>query len=78
MGHKQKTTLLDVQKQKIKAIFNALLDTNIAIMQFQMTLTSDKNDIKGIKDCKPLYISIEDVLCIYRDIEAKDATNDEP
>jgi len=50
MGHRQKTTLLDVQKQKIKAIFNALLDTNIAIMQFQMTLTSDKNDIKGIKD----------------------------
>jgi len=49
MGNKQKTTILDIQKQKLKAVFNALLDTNIAIMQFQMTLTSDKNDIKGLK-----------------------------
>jgi len=23
--------------------------------------------IKGIKDRKPLYISIEDVMCVYRD-----------
>lgn len=28
--------------------------------------------IEGIKDRKPLYISIEDVLCIYRDIEAEE------
>jgi hypothetical protein len=28
--------------------------------------------INGIKDCKPLYISFEDVLCVYRDIEAED------
>jgi len=24
-------------------------------------------EIKGIKDRKPLYISIEDVMCVYRD-----------
>lgn len=29
-------------------------------------------EIKGIKDRKPLYISIEDVMCVYRDMEAKD------
>ena len=28
--------------------------------------------IKGIKDRKPLYISIEDVLCVYRDLEEKE------
>jgi hypothetical protein len=33
-------------------------------------------DIKGIKDRKPLYISIEDVMCVYRDrdMEAEDGT----
>jgi hypothetical protein len=33
-------------------------------------------DIKGIKDRKPLYISIEDVMCVYRDrdMEAEDET----
>lgn len=31
-------------------------------------------EIKGIKDRKPLYISIEDVMCVYRDrdMEAED------
>ena len=29
-------------------------------------------DIKGIKDRKPLYIRIEDVMCVYRDMEAED------
>jgi len=31
-------------------------------------------EIKGIKDRKPLYISIEDVMCVYRDVEAEDGT----
>ena len=33
-------------------------------------------EIKGIKDRKPLYISIEDVMCVYRDrdMEAEDGT----
>ena len=31
-------------------------------------------EIKGIKDRKPLYISFEDVMCVYRDrdMEAED------
>ena len=29
-------------------------------------------EIKGIKDRKPLYINFEDVICVYRDIEAED------
>ena len=29
-------------------------------------------EIKGIKDRKPLYISIKDVMCVYRDMEAGD------
>ena len=28
--------------------------------------------IEGIKDRKPLYISIEDVLCVYRDVEVEE------
>ena len=35
-------------------------------------------EIKGIKDRRPLYISFEDVLCVYRDMEAEDTANDEP
>jgi len=31
-------------------------------------------EIKGIKGRKPLYISIEDVMCVYRDVEAEDGT----
>lgn len=31
-------------------------------------------DIKGIKDRKPMYISIGDVMCVYRDREAKGGT----
>lgn len=31
-------------------------------------------EIKGIKDRKPLYISIEDVMCVYRDREAEDGS----
>ena len=29
-------------------------------------------EIKGIKDRKPLYISIEDVMCVYRDRESEE------
>ena len=29
-------------------------------------------EIKGMKDRKPLYISFEDVLCVYRDMEAEE------
>ena len=49
MGHNTKTNKIDVQKERLKTLFRALIDTNIAIMRFQLTLTSDKNDIKGLK-----------------------------
>ena len=29
-------------------------------------------EIKGIKGRKPMYINFEDVICVYRDIEAED------
>ena len=29
-------------------------------------------EIKGIKDRKPMYINLEDVMCVHRDIEAED------
>lgn len=29
-------------------------------------------EIKDIKDHKPLYISIEDIVCVYRDMEAEE------
>lgn len=28
-------------------------------------------NIKGIKDRKPMYIKFEDVICVYRDVEAE-------
>lgn len=34
--------------------------------------------IKGIKDRKPMYINFNDVICVYRDMEAEDTANDEP
>ncbi len=34
--------------------------------------------IDGIEDCKPLYMSFEDIMCVYRDMEAEDTANDEP
>jgi hypothetical protein len=29
-------------------------------------------DIKGIKGRKPMYINFEDVICVYRDMEAEE------
>ncbi len=29
-------------------------------------------DIEGIKDHKPMYIDFEDVICVYRDMEAEE------
>lgn len=28
--------------------------------------------IKGIKDRKPMYINFDDVICVYRDMEAEE------
>ena len=49
MGHKKEIDKLNVQKDRLKAVFNRLLDTEIAIMQFQLTLASEDEHIKGIK-----------------------------
>ena len=49
MGHKKEINKLNVQKERLKAVFNRLLDTEIAIMQFQLTLASEDEHIKGIK-----------------------------
>ena len=48
MGH-EKIEKAEVQKLRLKSIFLALLDTNISIMQFQLTLTDKEEDIKGLK-----------------------------
>ena len=29
-------------------------------------------EIKGIKDRKPMYINFEEVICVYRDMEAEE------
>ena len=29
-------------------------------------------DIKGIEDHKPMYIDVEEVICVYRDMEAEE------
>ena len=29
-------------------------------------------EIKGIKDHKPLYINFEEVICVYRDMDAEE------
>ena len=49
MGHKKEIDKLNVQKERLKKVFNRLLDTEIAIMQFQLTLASEDEHIKGIK-----------------------------
>lgn len=49
MGHNKEIDKLNVQKERLKAVFNRLLDTEIAIMQFQLTLASEDEHIKGIK-----------------------------
>ena len=49
MGHKKEIDKLNVQKERLKVVFNRMLDTEIAIMQFQLTLASEDEHIKGIK-----------------------------
>ena len=40
---------VDTQKELLKKLFVMMLETNIAIMQFQKTLTDKEEDIKGLK-----------------------------
>lgn len=48
MGHEKKTKL-DVQKRRLKSVFYTMLNTNIAIMEFQLTLTDKPDEQKGLK-----------------------------
>lgn len=48
MVHEKKSKV-DVQKTRLKSIFLDMLRTNISIMQFQLTLTDDPKDKKGLK-----------------------------
>lgn len=48
MGHKQ-LDKVNVQKQKLKSVFNNLLNTTKEILSFQLTLTQKEEEIKGIK-----------------------------
>ena len=50
MGHQKEINKLDVQKQRLKSVFASLLDSEIAIMNFQLTLASEEEHIKGIKN----------------------------
>lgn len=49
MGKREKPTKLDIQKQKLKRVFVSMLDSEIAIMDFQLTLATEDEHIKGIK-----------------------------
>ena len=41
MGHKEKNTKLEVQKERLKQVFVRMLDSEIAIMSFQLTLATE-------------------------------------
>ena len=49
MGQAIKKDKLSVQKERMKNVFNTMLDSEIAIMQFQLTLACEEEHIKGIK-----------------------------
>lgn len=41
--------IIDTQKEQLKKIFVSMLETNIAIMKLQITLTEKQEEIKGLK-----------------------------
>ena len=49
MGQENKQRKLDVQKVKLKRLFCSIIDTNINVMDFQLTLTDKAEEIKGLK-----------------------------
>ena len=49
MGQKAKINKLDVQKARLKSVFVRLLETEKAILEFQLTLATEEKHIKGIK-----------------------------
>lgn len=66
MGHNTQKNKINVQKSLLKDIFVNMLDTNIAILKFQKTLTTSEKELKGInnwikmtKTAKNIVVSIE-------------------
>ena len=49
MGHKKKMSKVDVQKAKLKSLFNMMLATTKEILLFQLTISNDLENTKGIK-----------------------------
>lgn len=65
MGQK-KIDKISVQKNKLKSLFINMIATNISIIDFQLTLTNKKEEIKGLKNIiKRSYRAID----IINDIE---------
>lgn len=50
MGHKKDMNKINVQKNLLKEIFIKVLETNLAIMRFQLSLTKVKKEQQGIQD----------------------------
>ena len=49
MGHKTKMSKYDVQKGKLKSLFHMMIATTKEILNFQLTLSNDIENTKGIK-----------------------------
>ena len=49
MGHTKKLNKVDVQKGKLKSLFNMMIATTKEILNFQLTLSNDIENTKGIK-----------------------------
>ena len=50
MGQEKLNKKLNVQKEGLKKIFVKMIATNIAIIEFQLTLTTKKEEIEGLKN----------------------------
>lgn len=66
MGHKEENDKLSVQKARLKHVFVRLLETEKAIMCFQLTLATEPEHIKGIKkiikDCDKAIETINGIV----------------
>ena len=49
MGQRVKKDMLSVQKERLKKIFNNLVESTKSILEFQLTLTNKEEETKGIK-----------------------------
>ena len=68
MGHEKKTTI-EMQKSKLKSVFNSMIATNIAIMEFQKTLTTNEKEIKTIKKVINLSKKAQEIIANVQHFE---------